>query len=70
VSGSNRPDSRSPQSGRNGFFELSTCKPIAEPFFAILLALVAGAIGITLFSGLVPGHSNFDLACPSRLMPR
>ena len=64
MSGSNRPDSRSPQSGRNGFFRALDLQPIAEPFFAILLALVAGAIGITLFSGLVPGHSNFDLGLP------
>jgi simple sugar transport system permease protein len=39
-------------------------QPIAEPLVAILLALVVGAVGITLFSGLVPGHSNFDIGLP------
>lgn len=38
--------------------------PIAEPLVAILLALLVGAVGITLFSGLVPRHSNFDVGLP------
>lgn len=39
-------------------------QPIAEPLVAIVLALVIGAVGITAFSGLVAGHSNFDVGLP------
>ena len=39
-------------------------QPIAEPLVAIVLALLVGAVGITLFSGLVAGHSNFDVGLP------
>ncbi len=42
----------------------AAAQPIAEPLIAIVLALVVGAVGITLFSGLVPGHSNFDVGLP------
>ena len=37
---------------------------LAEPIAAILLALVVGGIGITVFSGFVPGHSPFDIGLP------
>jgi ABC-type uncharacterized transport system permease subunit len=37
---------------------------LAEPVFAVLLALLVGGIGIAAFSGLVPGHSAFDLGLP------
>jgi simple sugar transport system permease protein len=42
----------------------AAAQPIAEPLIAILLALLVGAVGITLFSGLVAGHSNFDIGLP------
>jgi ABC-type uncharacterized transport system permease subunit len=39
---------------------------IAEPVAAILFALVAGGVGITVFSGLQPGHAAFDVGLPFR----
>jgi ABC-type uncharacterized transport system permease subunit len=42
----------------------AAARPIAEPLVAILLALLVGAVGITLFSGLVPGHSSLDIGLP------
>ncbi len=39
---------------------VAVARPIAEPLVAIILALVVGAVGIALLSGLVPGHSAFD----------
>ncbi len=39
-------------------------RALAEPAAAIGLALVVGGIGIALFSGLVPGHSPFDIGLP------
>ncbi|HEY5486761.1 MAG TPA: ABC transporter permease [Candidatus Limnocylindrales bacterium] len=64
MSGSQRRDSSPRSSGPNSFIRAIDLRPIAEPLFAILLALVVGAIGITLFSGLVPGHANFDIGLP------
>jgi simple sugar transport system permease protein len=43
---------------------LAWARPIAEPLVAILMALVVGAVAITAFSGLVPGHSSFDVGLP------
>ncbi len=43
---------------------LAAAQPIAEPLVAILLALLVGAIGIALLSGLVPGHSALDVGLP------
>ena len=43
---------------------VAVAQPIAEPLVAILLALLVGAVGISLLSGLVPGHSAFDLGLP------
>jgi ABC-type uncharacterized transport system permease subunit len=37
---------------------------LAEPAVAVGLALIVGGIGIAVFSGLVPGHSAFDLGLP------
>ena len=37
---------------------------LAEPAAAIALALLAGGIGIAIFSGYVPGHSPFDVGLP------
>jgi simple sugar transport system permease protein len=37
---------------------------LAEPAVAFGLALVVGGIGIAMFSGLVPGHSSFDIGLP------
>ena len=37
---------------------------LAEPAVAFALALVVGGIGIAMFSGLVPGHSSFDIGLP------
>jgi ABC-type uncharacterized transport system permease subunit len=37
---------------------------LAEPAVAFGLALVVGGIGIAMFSGLVPGHSSFDVGLP------
>jgi simple sugar transport system permease protein len=37
---------------------------VAEPAVAVAVALVVGGIGIAVFSGLVPGHSAFDLGLP------
>jgi simple sugar transport system permease protein len=39
-------------------------RSIAEPFVAIVLALLVGAVGIVMFSGLKAGHSNFDVGLP------
>jgi general nucleoside transport system permease protein len=54
-----------PRTGRArlGFLS-SAAQSIAEPLLAIVLALLLGAVGITAFSGLVPGHSNFDVGLP------
>ena len=43
---------------------VAVAQPIAEPAVAILLALLVGAAGITMFSGLLAGHSNFDVGLP------
>ena len=42
-----------------------SAQPIAEPVVAILLALLVGAVGITLCSGLLAGHKNFDVGLPA-----
>jgi len=39
---------------------VSVARSVAEPIVAIVLALIVGAVGIALLSGLVPGHSAFD----------
>jgi simple sugar transport system permease protein len=44
---------------------VASAQPIAEPLVAIFLALVVGAVGITVFSGLLAGHSNFDIGLPA-----
>jgi ABC-type uncharacterized transport system permease subunit len=44
---------------------VAAAQPIAEPVVAILLALLVGAVGITLFSGLQAGHSSFDIGLPA-----
>lgn len=43
---------------------VAAAQPIAEPLVAILLALLVGAVGIAVFSGLVRGHSALDLGLP------
>ena len=43
---------------------VASIQPIAEPLVAIVLALLVGAVGITMFSGLLAGHSNFDVGLP------
>jgi general nucleoside transport system permease protein len=44
--------------GRNLFWTF------AESIAAVLLAVVVGGVGITLFSGFLPHHSPFDLGLP------
>jgi len=66
--GVNRPDTiqRPPARARKaiGGAVRAVAQPIAEPVFAILLALLVGAVGITLCSGLLAGHKNFDVGLP------
>jgi ABC-type uncharacterized transport system permease subunit len=42
----------------------NAARPLAESLAAIVLALAIGAVLIAVFSGLVPGHSAFDLGLP------
>lgn len=56
-----RPPSRSRSTAR---VILGAAQPIAEPVVAIVLALIVGAIGIALLSGLVPNHSWLDFGLP------
>ena len=37
---------------------------MAEPLVAVLLSMLIGGVLIWLFSGLLPGHSAFDLGLP------
>ncbi len=42
----------------------ASIQPIAEPLVAIALALLVGAVGITMFRGRLAGHSSFDVGLP------
>ena len=42
----------------------SMAAAIGEPVAAVVFALLVGAVGITLFSGMVPGRAAFDVGLP------
>jgi general nucleoside transport system permease protein len=47
-----------------GLVDRQVLQSFAEPIAALVFALIVGGIGITVFSGFVPGHPPFDIGLP------